>query len=62
MALQPCVEPWQLFQFLDLFIQSEGLLGRVISTSQDTQDNTNTKYTDTDIHVLTRIRTHDPSV
>jgi hypothetical protein len=28
MALQPFVGPWPLFQFLDLFTQSVGLLGR----------------------------------
>jgi hypothetical protein len=28
------VGPWQLFQFLDLFTQSVGLLGREISPSQ----------------------------
>jgi hypothetical protein len=34
MALQPFVGPWPLFQFLDLFTQSVGLLGRGISLSQ----------------------------
>jgi hypothetical protein len=34
MALQPFVEPWPLFQFLDLFTQSVGLLGRGNSPSQ----------------------------
>jgi hypothetical protein len=34
MALQPFVLPWPLFQFLDLFIQSAGFLGREISPSQ----------------------------
>jgi hypothetical protein len=34
MALQPFVGPWPLFQFLDLFTQSVGLLGRGISPSQ----------------------------
>jgi hypothetical protein len=33
-ALQPFVGPWPLFQFLDLFTQSVGLLGRGISPSQ----------------------------
>jgi hypothetical protein len=34
MALQPFVEPWPLFQFLDLFTQSAGLLGWGISLLQ----------------------------
>jgi hypothetical protein len=34
MALQPFVEPWPLFQFLELFTRSVGLLGRGISSSQ----------------------------
>jgi hypothetical protein len=33
MALQRFVEPWSLFQFLDLFTQPVGLLGRGISPS-----------------------------
>jgi hypothetical protein len=34
MALENFLEPWPLFQFLDLFTQSVGLLGRGISPSQ----------------------------
>jgi hypothetical protein len=34
MALQPFVRPWPLFQFLELFTQLVGLLGRGISPSQ----------------------------
>jgi hypothetical protein len=34
MALQPVVGPWLPFQFLHLFTQSVGLLGRGISPSQ----------------------------
>jgi hypothetical protein len=34
MTLQPFVGPWSLFQCLDLFTQSVGLLGRGISPSQ----------------------------
>jgi hypothetical protein len=34
MALQSFVGPWPLFQFLDLFTQSVGLLGRGISPLQ----------------------------
>jgi hypothetical protein len=45
-ALRPLVGPWSRFQFLDLFIQSVGLLGGGISPSRGrhlgTQDSTNT--------------------
>jgi hypothetical protein len=44
MALQPFVGPWQLFQFLHLFTQSVGLLGRRSArckAATSTQDNTN---------------------
>jgi hypothetical protein len=34
MALRPVVGTWPLFQFLDLFTQSVGLLGRGIRPSQ----------------------------
>jgi hypothetical protein len=34
MALQPFFGPWLLFQILDLFTQTVGLLGRGISLSQ----------------------------
>jgi hypothetical protein len=34
MALQSFVGPWPLFQFLDLFTESVGLLGRVIGPLQ----------------------------
>jgi hypothetical protein len=34
MALQPFVGPWSLFQFLDPYTQSVGLLGRGISPSE----------------------------
>jgi hypothetical protein len=47
MAVQHFVGPWPLFQFLDLFTQPVGLLGRGISPSQGrylhTQDSTNTE-------------------
>jgi hypothetical protein len=66
MALQPFVGHCRLFQFLDLFTQSVGLLGRGISPSQSrylhTQDRENIEQTHTDIHVSSGIRTHDPSV
>jgi hypothetical protein len=45
MALQFFVGTWPLFQFLDIFTQSVGLLGRGISPSQGrymhTKDSTN---------------------
>jgi hypothetical protein len=59
MALQPFVGPWLLLQFHNLFTQTVRLLGQVISRPKAaiyTQDNTNT-----DIHALNGIRTHDPS-
>jgi hypothetical protein len=40
MALQPLVGPWPIFQFLDLFTRSVGLLGRGISPSQGRYLNT----------------------
>jgi hypothetical protein len=40
MALQSFVGPWLLFQFLDPFTQSVGLLGRGISHSQGLYLNT----------------------
>jgi hypothetical protein len=59
MALQPFVGPWPLLQFrnLFLFIQSVGLLVRVISPSQGRylhtgQHKTQNKHTHTDIHAL----------
>jgi hypothetical protein len=51
MALQPFVGPWPLFQFLNLFTQTIGLLGRRISPSQGrylhTQQQTQKKRTQT---------------
>jgi hypothetical protein len=57
-ALQPFVGPRPLFQFRDLFYtdgRTPWSAGRKAATF--TQDNTNT-----DIHALSGIRTHDPSV
>jgi hypothetical protein len=67
MSLQPFVEPWPLLQFLNLFItQTVGLLGRVISPSLGcylhTEEHKHRINAHTDIHVLSRFRTHDPSV
>jgi hypothetical protein len=45
--------------------QSVGLLGREISPSKGryiTQDNTDTEHTHTNIHALSGIRTHNPSL
>jgi hypothetical protein len=65
MALHPFVGPWPLLQFCNLFTPTVGLLGRVMSRRKAatyTQDNTNRMNAYTDIHALSRIRTHDPSV
>jgi hypothetical protein len=47
MTLRLFVGPWPLFQFLDLFTQTIGLLGRGISQSQGrylhTENNINTE-------------------
>jgi hypothetical protein len=48
-------------QFLNLR-QSIGLLGRGISPSQGSYLHIDTKSMQTNIHVLSGIRTHDPSV
>jgi hypothetical protein len=63
-ALQPSVGPWPHFQFLDLFTQSVGLLGRGISPSQVRYLHTEHKHRINahDIHVSSGILTHDPSV
>jgi hypothetical protein len=57
---------WRLFQFLDLYNQSVELLGRGISPSQGHLDTRQHKRRinahNTDIHALSWIRTHDPSV
>jgi hypothetical protein len=46
-TLHPFVGPWPLFQFLDLFTKSVGLLGRVISPSQG-------RYLHTEQHKLNK--------
>jgi hypothetical protein len=51
MALQPFVRPWPLLQFRNHFLQSVGLLGRVISPSQG-------RYLHTGQHKLRKKRTH----
>jgi hypothetical protein len=66
MALQPLIGPWSLFQFLESYIQSIALLGRGIRPSQGLYLHTEHKHRinahNTDIHALSGIRTHDPSV
>jgi hypothetical protein len=65
MAIQPFVEPWPLFQFLDT--QSVELLGRGISPLQGLCLHTELhkhriNAHNTDIHSLSGIRAHDLSV
>jgi hypothetical protein len=66
MALQPFVGPWVIFQFLGLFTQTVGLLGRGISPSQGRYLHTGQQKHringHTYIHASNGIRTHDPSV
>jgi hypothetical protein len=66
MALQPFVGPWPLLQFRNHFAQTVGLLGQVISPSQGlylhTGQHKHRINTHTDMHALSGIRTHDPSV
>jgi hypothetical protein len=67
MALQPFVGPWLLLQFRNLFYTvggtpwtSDQFVARPLRTQRATQ--TQNKRTHTDIHALSGIRTHDPSV
>jgi hypothetical protein len=66
MALQLFAGPWPLLQFRNLFTQTVGLLGRVISPLQGrylhTGQHKHRIKAHTDIHALSGIRTHDPSV
>jgi hypothetical protein len=55
MALQSFVGPWPLFQFINLFTQSVGLLGRGISQSQG-------RYLHTDITNNKRTQISMPEV
>jgi hypothetical protein len=65
MALQPLVGPCPLLQFRNLFIQTVGLLGRVIRLSQGRylhqEQHKHRINAHTDIKALSGIRTHDPS-
>jgi hypothetical protein len=54
--------PWPLIQFRNHFSQTVGLLGRVIIPSQSLYLNTGQHKHTPNIHVLSGIRTHDPSV
>jgi hypothetical protein len=68
MVLQARSVPWSLIQFRNHFSETVGLLGRVINSSQGRYLNTGqhkhrNKHTHTpNIHALSGIRTHDPSV
>jgi hypothetical protein len=64
MALQPFACPWPLLQFLNLFRQSVGLLGRGISPLQGPylHKEQQTQNKRTHIHAMSGIRAHDPSV
>jgi hypothetical protein len=54
MALQPFVRTWLLFHFLNPSARRK--------TATYTQNNTNTEQAHADIHALSGIRTHVPSV
>jgi hypothetical protein len=65
MALQTFVGPWPLLQFCNLFTQAVGVLGRVISPSQDrclhTGQYKHGMNTHTDIHDLSGIEPMIPA-
>jgi hypothetical protein len=65
MALQPFVGIGRVFSYL-IYIQSVGLLGRVISPSQGlylyTEQHKHSINAYTNIHTSSRFRTYDPSV
>jgi hypothetical protein len=67
MALQPFVGPWPLFSVSWSYTHSVGPLGCGISPSQGVflrteQHKHNTNAHNTNIHALSGIRAHDPSV
>jgi hypothetical protein len=67
MALHPSVGPWPLLHCLNIFFtETVGLLGRGISLSQGRYRHTGQHKhrikAHADIHALSGIRTHDPSV
>jgi hypothetical protein len=63
---KPFLGPGLFFSFIIFFTQTVGLLERVISPSQDrylyTGQHKHRINAHTDIHTLSGIRTHDPSV
>jgi hypothetical protein len=61
----PFVGPWPFYQFLNcIHSRYDSLDGGSahLKAAAYTQNNTNTEYTYTDIHALSGIRIHDPSV
>jgi hypothetical protein len=65
MGLQPFVGPWPVFQFLYLLRSRQDSLDRGSArrkVATHAQNNINTEQTHTDIHALSGIRAHDPSV
>jgi hypothetical protein len=65
MALWPFVRPWRFFQFLNaIHSRQDSLNGGSAhrKAATYTQDSRNTEYAHTDIHALSGIRTHDPSL
>jgi hypothetical protein len=66
MVLQTYVDPGLFFSFAIFFTQMVGLLGQVISPSQgrylNTEQHKHRVNAYTDIHALSGIRTHDPSI
>jgi hypothetical protein len=65
-ALQPFVWPWPILLFRIFFAQLVGLLGRMVSPSQGRNlpvgQHKHRINTHTNIHALSGIRNHDPSV
>jgi hypothetical protein len=65
-ALEPFLGPGLFFSYVNFFTHMVGLLGRVISPSQGrylhTGQHKHRINGHTDIHALSGIRTHDPSV
>jgi hypothetical protein len=64
MTLQPFVGPWPLSFLIFLHSRYDSLDGESACRKATThiQDSTNTEQTHTDIHTLSGIRNHDPSV
>jgi hypothetical protein len=62
MALQPFVGPWPLLQFHNLFFYTVGRTPWTSDQSVARPLPTHRINAHTDIHALSGIRTHDPSV